>query len=60
MWPLAGIDYQQTFQAFDAYFAKEDRNCDYLRRVRLPSESYFSQCVSESRPLVAALRIFVL
>jgi transposase-like protein len=52
--PLASIDYPQTFQEFDAWFATEDRCRDYLRRVRWPSKFQCPRCGSESQPWVTA------
>lgn len=54
MRPLAGIDYPQTFQEFDAWFATEDRCRDYLRRVRWPSGFQCPRCGSESQPWITA------
>lgn len=55
MRPLAGIDYPQTFQEFDAWFATEDRCRDYLRRVRCwPSGFQCPRCGSESQPWITA------
>ncbi|MEA1867287.1 MAG: IS1595 family transposase [Thermodesulfobacteriota bacterium] len=52
--PLAGIDYPQTFQEFDAWFATEDRCRDYLRRVRWPSGFQCPRCGSRSQPWITA------